>query len=220
MDSQILAAERAALAQRRKTGTTIYLVVVGIFLLTVFGIVGLAIGASMGLRAAILLAGISLAACAALIGLILGIMKAASSGQGAGPASKGPASWGQIYTQAPPNEVWAAINRSIAAQGMTARQIGPGTIRAEKPMNMWSWGAKFLVDVRASTDRPGWAVVSVQAEPKVSFAMADYGIAQNTNNAILAAIPGQPALGPGMAPGMMPQLPQFPPSPQDRHHSG
>lgn len=224
MDSQILAAERADLARRRKTAMTIYFVAVGVLLFFVFGLVGTVLGATVGFRFGIGIAAGALAVTVALLAMILGIVKATSTGTGAGAASKGPASWGQIYTQAPPDEVWAAINRSVAAQAMTARQIGPGTIRAEKSMNFWSWGSSYLIDVRASVDRPGMAVVSIQAEPKVSFTMADYGIAQNTNNAILAAIPGQPAIGygqlPSIGPGQAPHMPYVQRSPQDRHHSG
>lgn len=137
-----------------------------------------------------------------------------------GPASSGPRSWGQVYTQVPPDQVWPVVRQVLAALQMRIVQFGPSQIVAETSISFTSWGVTHLIDLRPSTDRPGWGVVTVTAAPKMPTTLVDYGSAKKANNAILRAIPGGTWLPPlPPTPGRPPGPPGPPGPPVDRYRS-
>lgn len=192
VDSQILMAERQYSAQRRRKGTTGYwgliagiAIVPGLVMLVVFPPMGLLYLPIVGVAAVL---GIGVAA----------VINKTSTAQQAGAASSGPVSFGQVYTMAPPAQVWPALQQAAATHGLFGGMIGPTTMQVNRAMGVVTPSSKVLIDVRPSYDRPGMGVVSILAEPTLPVASVDYGRHQGMVNALLFAVPqAGPAIGPG-----------------------
>lgn len=196
-DHEILAAERTAAEQRRKTGLTIYTsVVVGIFALISLPMFFFSVVAGLVVLLTVLLtAGLT-------IGLVMAIAK--SRELSTGLASPGALSYGQTRTTAPAEHVWAGLRQAAQVNGLTWQQVSPTTALLENSMSWSSWGNRYTVDLRPSMDQPGAGVVTVLAVPKVPFTYHDYGKNQNVVTSLLLAVPGRPLPTSG---------------PQDRFHS-
>lgn len=210
MDAEILAAERADHQRsKRKARGLLYGGMMGLF--TLIGLITtIAMWAAMDAAALIFFVMfVGIAGFSVGLGLLIAKAIASATQNQHGLASPGPWSFGQVHTSAPAEQVWAALHQTVGMQGMSSHQTSPTTIEAIKTMGFWTPGARYLIDLRPSTDRPGMGVVTIAARPQIGYAMHDMGIAQNAVNAMLMAVPGRSQL-----PGA-----QFPTTPQDRFRS-
>lgn len=193
-DVDILAAERAAHQRtRRRARAWFYGGVFGatgsVILFGAAPLITVSVAAWLGT----VLLFLAVVAC----GVGLSVALARSIGNSArsqiGLASPGPWSFGQIYTKAPPDQVWPVLQQNLALQGIAVRSVGPTTIEADKPMTLTTPGTLYLIDLRPSSDRPGYGVVTIAARPRTwaAFAIHDYGISQNLVTSLLMSVPGR-----------------------------
>ncbi len=210
MDAQILAAEREAHQRTKRTARGIFYGGIGALMLLPMIVVGVTTGSLIGLE----FFAVMLIFMAGIIGMSVGLGILAAKGMAnaynnrLGMASPGPWSFGQVYTRAPAEQVWAALHQAVGISGMGSQQVGQTTIESVKAMGFVTPGAKYLIDLRPSSDRPGMGVVTIAARPAVPYAYHDMGVAQNTVNSLLLTVPGRELSGP-----------MLPATPQDRFQS-
>lgn len=210
-DLEILGPERAAAAQRRRNIN-----------LGVYGGIGVV---SLAMMAPLLYLGpaLWLFAMVALVlagGFSFGMVALIGNTQPRNPYSLttgGPRPFGQIYTPAPPAEVWQAIQQTALVHQLSTRMISPTTMVLERGIAMNRGAMTYLVDVRESIDRPGMGVVSVYGEPKVATAVTDAGLNESFLNSLLLSVPGREL--PAFGPQIMPARPRAALPPRDRFRS-
>lgn len=106
----------------------------------------------------------------------------------AGPASKGPSSFGQVVTSAPGHQVWESVNSALRELKFApGRLTDPQTVVSTRSLSMASWGEKLTVRVVSTTD--GRGLVTVWSRPAYPLQWLDYGRDRRYANAVLRAIP-------------------------------
>lgn len=190
MDRQILAAELAAVQDKRKKAIRLYS---GIALAMILLPVGASflIDPMVGLLALLVFSRASMRAgrFVVVLGLVFGIVWLIQRGiSQTGPAPKTVVSYAQIHTMRPAGDAWAAACQHLQFSAIPFHQSGPTTLTAGKGMDLISWGSTHLVDVRPSADHPGHTVVTVLGYPTMPMTLVDYGRSGKVNNAILAAV--------------------------------
>ena len=125
-----------------------------------------------------------------LLVIALGVvLSAAKERRYAGPAGKGPSSFGQVLTSAPGSQVWTAAYAALAAEKFgPPRAIDPQTVVTTRSLSMASWGETLTIRIAGTPD--GRGLVTVWSRPAYPLQWLDYGRNRRYANAVLRAIPG------------------------------
>lgn len=216
MDSQILAAERAAHQQSKSRARAVFWSIIGgVVLLTCIPLAATLWAVKPVLAAFVALVFAAIIGGSLGLGTLLGKAIGKASASPFGLASPGPWSFGQVYTPLPPEQVWPAVQFAALSQNLASGPAGLTSIEFIKSTGFYTPGGRYLVDLRPSADRPGMGVVTIAARPHMAHIYHDLGTAQNTVNALLNAVPGREL--PGQPAAQL--LPRRPSGPQDRYRS-
>ncbi|MFC7491793.1 MULTISPECIES: hypothetical protein [unclassified Knoellia] len=107
----------------------------------------------------------------------------------AGPAGRGPSSFGQVVTSAPGPQVWESVNAALRElKFVPGRPIDPQTVVSTRSLSMASWGETLTIRIVSTTD--GRGLVTVWSRPAYPLQWIDYGRNRKYANAVLGAVPG------------------------------
>lgn len=103
--------------------------------------------------------------------------------------SRGPWSFGQVYSREPQKAIWNAMGKILVANEMGFTRLTSSSAMSERPGTMLYRKGVHLIDVRASTDHPGWRVITVFSSPDLPTTITDFGRGANINQDLLTAVP-------------------------------
>lgn len=112
--------------------------------------------------------------------------------RGSGPASPGPSSIGEVHSNAPGPEIWAATRAALERAGYQPPWLlDRHTMESRRSRR---WGGSYFVTVRVVGSAVGGARVSVWARPETSMwgrRTPVSGWPRRDANAVLLSVPGR-----------------------------
>lgn len=199
-DEDVLALELAADAKRGKKARLVYQITLAA--VTLFSSLGMGIGIAssgevvLGIAMGLVFLVIFGAAMAAIA---VGLNRQGKFNPMPNAlASPGPNSFGRVYSSADPAAIREAIQTSVSMTGLLAEPIDPHRLQIHRPAGPQNRSFKLTVDIRPSTRRPGWQLVSVLARPSMALSYYDGGAGQRLADAVLRAVPGRDTTPPAL----------------------